>query len=361
MRRGRRRRRVRRPAGGGWCRRDSGAEAKTLGPSDEHKRKRQGAGGFDGGGHALHRVLELVDGLVRTPVASSMEPPTRPVSAARRIVSATVSGASPKPFSRSAATGRSVASTIIRALASVSSRVTAFSPSRRPRLNASPPLVVVSASKPRPASMRAVPASHGFGMTNAPGRVCNARKRSAFCACVTVDLDASMGAVWHGGRRAGCRYPGKRRPGVWPRIPETAPAAVPRPFAAAARARGGLHAWLRSDPGRGPGLQSHDRLPGSRPAKAPVAPAADRAGREGEGPAAAAPGRSALLTAASRCRPPTPPRAPRPAAAAHPAPVPRARSARSRSRSISSSSSTTRRRCGPPPGRDRSGSRRRLR
>ena len=43
------------------------------------------------------------------PLASSIEQPTRPVCAASLMVSATTSGASPKPFSRSAETGKSVA------------------------------------------------------------------------------------------------------------------------------------------------------------------------------------------------------------------------------------------------------------
>ena len=51
------------------------------------------------------------------PVASSIVHPTSPTSAASRIVSATTSGASPNPFSRSAETGKSVASTIDRACA----------------------------------------------------------------------------------------------------------------------------------------------------------------------------------------------------------------------------------------------------
>ena len=42
------------------------------------------------------------------PLASSIEQPTSPDSAASLIVSATISGASPKPFSRSAETGRSL-------------------------------------------------------------------------------------------------------------------------------------------------------------------------------------------------------------------------------------------------------------
>jgi hypothetical protein len=37
-----------------------------------------------------------------------------------------------------------------------------------------PALVVVSASKPRPVKMCAVPAFQGFGITNAPGRACRA-------------------------------------------------------------------------------------------------------------------------------------------------------------------------------------------
>src|SRR5580765_8374225 len=122
-------------------------------------------------------------GLSRSPVESSIDAPTSPTSAARRIVSAAASGACPYPFSRSAATGRSVASTIALALERASSRVTEPSPSRRPSVNASPALVVVRASKPRPARIRAVPASHGLGMTNASGRSWSTWNRFAFSAC----------------------------------------------------------------------------------------------------------------------------------------------------------------------------------
>src|SRR6202050_5490676 len=116
-----------------------------------------------------------------------------PVAAARRIVSATVSGSSPKQFSRSAATGRSVASTIARQWARAWSRVTA--PSRRPSEKAKPALVVARASNPRPNRMRALPASQGFGMMNAPGAadsmgaavfagsLCRARNFKARSAC----------------------------------------------------------------------------------------------------------------------------------------------------------------------------------
>src|SRR5207244_4492289 len=87
------------------------------------------------------------------------------------MVSAAASGASPKPFSRSAETGSSVAATMARACASASSRVTL--PSRRPRTPAEAPLDVASAWKPSAARMRTDPASQGFGITNAPGAWCN--------------------------------------------------------------------------------------------------------------------------------------------------------------------------------------------
>ena len=96
------------------------------------------------------------------------------------MVSAASAGASPKPFSRSADTGRSVAVTMARACASASVRVTR--PSRRPSAPAQAPLDVASAAKPSPASTRADPPSHGFGITNAPGPSWSARNRAAFSA-----------------------------------------------------------------------------------------------------------------------------------------------------------------------------------
>src|SRR5262245_3576941 len=51
---------------------------------------------------------------------------------------------------------------------------------------ARPRLVVARASKPSDASRRAVPASHGFGMTKAPGRSCSRRKAAAFSAWVRM-------------------------------------------------------------------------------------------------------------------------------------------------------------------------------
>jgi hypothetical protein len=60
-------------------------------------------------------------------LASSIEPPTMPVAAVSRMVSAAISGESPKPFSRSALTGRSVADARSAALAKVCSRVIVLS------------------------------------------------------------------------------------------------------------------------------------------------------------------------------------------------------------------------------------------
>src|SRR6185503_3945053 len=75
---------------------------------------------------------------------------------------------------------------MVRQFASTSARLTAPVPSGRPRLLATPRLVVASASKPRDARSRAVPVSQGFGMMNAPGRACNARNVAAFSACVGI-------------------------------------------------------------------------------------------------------------------------------------------------------------------------------
>ena len=68
----------------------------------------------------------------------------------------------------SAATGSGVASTIARALARHSSRLTTPSASRRPREKARPALVVARAWKPSWASIFAEPASHGLGRTSRP-------------------------------------------------------------------------------------------------------------------------------------------------------------------------------------------------
>src|SRR5262249_7967977 len=127
---------------------------------------------------------------------------------ARRMVSAAADGASPKPFSRSAETGRSVAATMARAWASASSRATL--PSRRPSTPAAAPLDVASAWKPSAARARAEPASPGVGITKAPGPSWRAGNRMALSLWVAV-----MGGV-------PLREPKPpRRPGL--------PAAGPRP------------------------------------------------------------------------------------------------------------------------------------
>src|SRR5579862_1125723 len=94
-----------------------------------------------------------------------------------------------------------------RALARASARPIEPSPSRFPRVNARPALVVVSAWNPRRVRIRAVPASHGLGMTNAPGRSWRALDRTAFSAWV-----ARMDAVDDSrrpGRDAGSRLQGQ--------------------------------------------------------------------------------------------------------------------------------------------------------
>ena len=51
-------------------------------------------------------------------------------------------------------------------------------------MKANPELVVASAWKPSASSMRAEPASHGFGITNGSPS-CSARNASAFCCCLS--------------------------------------------------------------------------------------------------------------------------------------------------------------------------------
>src|SRR5438445_424376 len=98
-----------------------------------------------------------------SPVASSIEPPTSPTPPARRIVSAAAAGASPKPFSRSAETGRSVAAAIARQWASASSRVTA--PSRLPSTPACAPLEVASAGNQGAEARGLVALAGGHGLS----------------------------------------------------------------------------------------------------------------------------------------------------------------------------------------------------
>src|SRR5215472_11145342 len=125
-------------------------------------------------------------GLSGSPVASSIEPPTMPASAANRMIAAASSGSSAYPFSRSAFTGRSVAAAISRQLAISSSRVIESVPSIRPQELENPRLVVANASKASEASNFAVPASQGLGMMKIPGRSCSARNDRARSACVRM-------------------------------------------------------------------------------------------------------------------------------------------------------------------------------
>src|SRR5439155_2196132 len=100
----------------------------------------------------------------------------------RAIAFAAVFGSSAPQFSRSALTGRSVASAIVRQFSMMASRLTVALPS----VLARPRLVVASASNPIAASSFAVPASQGLGMMKAPGRVCSARSASAFSIWVRI-------------------------------------------------------------------------------------------------------------------------------------------------------------------------------
>jgi hypothetical protein len=71
------------------------------------------------------------------------------------------------PSSKSAETGKSVASTIVRTCASASSRVSSHL-SAKAQPDAA--LDAANALNPSPVSIRAEPTSQGFGMTNAPSR-----------------------------------------------------------------------------------------------------------------------------------------------------------------------------------------------
>ena len=69
-----------------------------------------------------------------------------------------------------------MAATIVRQFSMIASRLTSAVPS----VLANPRLVVANASKPIAASSFAVPASHGLGMTKAPGRAWSATNAWAF-------------------------------------------------------------------------------------------------------------------------------------------------------------------------------------
>lgn len=93
--------------------------------------------------------------------------PTAPAARTARIVAATSEGSGPYPLSTSAVTGTSTAATIRRTASAISVRVSP-SPSGRPRLHATPPLVVATASAPADTIITALAASQAFGMTSVP-------------------------------------------------------------------------------------------------------------------------------------------------------------------------------------------------
>ena len=86
-------------------------------------------------------------GVSGRPVLSSIESPATPVATHAATFDATPSGVAAKPDSKSAFTGRSVAPTMARMLASVASSPAA--PSAAPFVHAQPALVVASALNPR--------------------------------------------------------------------------------------------------------------------------------------------------------------------------------------------------------------------
>ena len=107
-------------------------------------------------------------GSAASSLESSIDRPAMPVSTARATFAATPSGSTAYPPSKSALTGTSTDPATARRCSSTSSRVTRLSD--LPWVHAKPALVVASALKPSPASRRALPASHGFGMTKQPER-----------------------------------------------------------------------------------------------------------------------------------------------------------------------------------------------
>src|SRR3954471_1908153 len=94
------------------------------------------------------------------------------------------------------ATGMPTASASNEVCAITSSSVT--SPSARPSVNANPELVVASALKPSSSSIRAEPASHGFGMTNGSPSW-SALNRLALGELVVIGCDRALVALFVGG------------------------------------------------------------------------------------------------------------------------------------------------------------------
>ena len=120
-----------------------------------------------------------------------------PVVTARATFASTPAGSIAKPPSKSALTGTSTAAAIARRCASASSSVTVVSD--LPRLQAKPELVVASAGKPSISRYRALPTSHGFGMTKQPDSW-SSRKRA------TRSVEGSMRATIPGNGDASQRF-----------------------------------------------------------------------------------------------------------------------------------------------------------
>src|SRR6185503_1334047 len=106
------------------------------------------------------------NGSASSPLESSIDRPATPVVVAILTLRATSVGIVAKPSSKSALTGTSTASAIERRWAMVSFLDTLLS--RLPSDHASPELVVASAGNPSCSSTRALPTSHGLGMTKQP-------------------------------------------------------------------------------------------------------------------------------------------------------------------------------------------------
>jgi hypothetical protein len=119
-----------------------------------------------------------------------------PVVTAAATFRATSAGMIAKPLSKSAFTGTSTLAAIVRRWRTVSSSDTLLS--RRPNDQANPELVVAIAGKPIWASTRAVPTSHGLGMTKHPlsWSKRNVSRRSG--ACLILRRSSSSCVKVHG-------------------------------------------------------------------------------------------------------------------------------------------------------------------
>src|SRR6476620_2805640 len=111
--------------------------------------------------------------------------PTAPAATTRSTLSATASGVDAYACSKSALTGTFTARAI-RATASIISRAGTTPPSGYPMAAATPALVVAIAGNPSASKIRALAASHAFGITKMGGARCSDRSRSAASVMGTV-------------------------------------------------------------------------------------------------------------------------------------------------------------------------------